>query len=111
VQTGENANEQYVLTVDTGHGNELINATEKAYDETQIGQQVTVEWDSRGVLGHDEALRRLTAAGQVVYNSSPGRRALSQVIVAGITIAVAVVAMRWLLRGTRRRPSSASPDP
>jgi len=108
VQTGENANEQYVLTVDTGHGNELINATEKAFNETQIGQQMTVQWDSRGLLGHDEALRRLSAAGQVVYDSSPWRRALSQIIVAGITIAVAAVALRWLLHGTRR-PSSSPP--
>ncbi|HLZ68495.1 MAG TPA: hypothetical protein VKV26_01155 [Dehalococcoidia bacterium] len=106
VQTGENADEQYVLTVDTGHGNELINATEKAFNETQTGQSVTVEWDGRGALGHDEALRKLTAGAQVVYQSHPWRRALSQLIVAGITIAVAAVATLWLLRGTaRRRPS------
>lgn len=104
VQTGENADEQYVLTVDTGRGNELINATEKAYDQTQIGERVTVAWDGRSFLGHTEALRRLTANGQVVYDSSPWRRALSQIIVGGITIAVAAIAVRWLLRGVRRPP-------
>lgn len=102
VQTGENADEQYVLTVDTGHGKELINATEKAFNETQAGDRVTVEWDGRSFLGHTEALRRLTANGRVVYDSSPWRRALSQIVVGGITIAIAAVAVRWLLRGTRR---------
>src|SRR5581483_3863585 len=105
VQTGENADEQYVLTIDTGHGTQLINATEKAYDETQIGQRMSVEWDGRSFLGHTQALRRLTANGTVVYDSSPWRRALSQVIVGGITIAVAAVAVYWLLRGVRRRPA------
>jgi len=108
VQTGENADEQYVLTVDTGRGNELINATEKAFNETQTGDQMTVEWDGRSFLGHNEALRRLTANGHAVYDSSPWRRALSQVIVGGITIAVAVLAVRWLLRGARRRPAPAA---
>jgi hypothetical protein len=108
VQTGENADEQYVLTVDTGRGNELINATEKAFNETQTGDRVTVAWDGRSFLGHSEALRRLTANGHVVYDSSPWRRALSQMIVGGITIAAAAIAVRWLLRGVRRRPAPSS---
>lgn len=111
VQTGENADEQYVLTVVTGHGNELINATEKAFNETQSGDRVTVEWDRRSFLGHSEALRRLTANGRVVYDSSPWRRALSQIIVGGITIAVAAVAVRWLLHGVRRRRPETPADP
>ena len=107
---GEDPQEYFTLTVSTAGGPLGFAVTSDTFDATHTGQQVTGQLDSRGLFGHDEALRSLTADGKPVFQSRPGSRVLHQLFNLVVVLTLAVIAAVFVIRvGRRGRDRSRTP--
>ena len=102
VTKGENSQQTLLVTVDTGHGTLQWDVPEHTFNDTSVGQKVTGESDSGGALGHDEALRSLTADGKPVFRSLRTNRVINQGFILLVVTGVAAIAISWIVGGRRR---------
>jgi len=106
--TGENSTQQLVVTVNTGSEQLNFDVPQHTFDDTQLGQRVSGELDAHGLLGHDEALRSLTADGKRVFESRPTGRVVNQIIVLVVILAAGGIAIRWIVAARHRAAAGAS---
>ena len=106
VPQSEGQEESYILTVDTGQSPLRFRVPEHTFNDTRTGQQVTGELDARGILGHDEGLRTMTADGKPVFRSNARNRAIGEFVILGIVLGVAGLVVRWLIARRRPRPAA-----
>lgn len=110
--TTENPIDQLVLTIHTTDGHQLLlDIPQHTFDDTSVGQSVTGVMDRFGILGHDEAVRSLSANGKPVYRTVTFNRAFDQVLILAVVLLVGVLAARWAwISGRPRPPKPAQPD-
>jgi hypothetical protein len=104
---GEDPQEYFTLTVTTATGPLGFDVTSETFAATQLGQQATGKLDSRGLFGHDEALRSLTADGKQVFQSRPASRVLHQLFNLVVVLTLAGIATAFVLRSGRRSRTRA----
>jgi hypothetical protein len=107
VTKGEDSQQYLLVTIASQRGSLRFDVPEHTFNDTSPGQKVSGEIDRGGVLGHDEALRSLTADGKHVYQSRPAARAIGEgfilLVLAGLTAAV----FAWTLGARHRAAASA----
>jgi hypothetical protein len=103
VPTSEGSLQQNLLTIQTGRGTLQFDVYDKTYADAQVGEQVTGELDSRGLLGHDEALRRLSAGGQEIFSTQSLARAVGQAFVFVVIVGLGGFVVLMILRRNRPR--------
>lgn len=103
VGSNDNRTQLLTLTVRTDTGELLtFDVTQRTYDLTSEGQRVVGEQDRAGFLDHNEALRKLTADGRVVFDSHPVNRAIDAALVLVVALALSALALRWIYLSWRR---------
>lgn len=98
----ENSEQFLVLTIDPGALK--LDVPDHTFADTSVGQQVSGEMDGRGMLGHDEGLRSLSANGKQVFSANTFNRVVGQLFILAVVLTVGTITVRWLL-GRQRAPA------
>ncbi|HZU77405.1 MAG TPA: hypothetical protein VFA70_11615, partial [Dehalococcoidia bacterium] len=102
VTQGEETDEYFELVIQSQRGALSIDVGDAIYNSTDNGQRVSGTLDSRGLLGHDEALRQLSVDGRPVFDANVENRILGQSFILLVVAGVGGLALYWMWRNIRR---------